>query len=199
MWPTDRIPDSSSTVTNNFNKIVPKKKILSSQNFIERSLLHFFLLNQYLTFRGIDFHRLRSLSKLLWLIKEWENVTKMRISKSFPFAIKIRPKFLLKDSLKKNGEIIMYLISMVIFHGNQIISTWLKDFLSGWSDFVHDLILHLAWFIGSKVYKFQTITSSLFNPFPPKGVPHWRVKSSGVRQSKIYKCQLMMLLFKDKK
>ena len=25
MWPNDRIPDSSSTVTNNFNKIVPKK------------------------------------------------------------------------------------------------------------------------------------------------------------------------------
>ena len=26
------------------------------------------------------------------------------------------------------------------------------------------------------------------NPFPAKGVPHWRVKLSGVRQSKIYKC-----------
>ena len=25
-------------------------------------------------------------------------------------------------------------------------------------------------------------------PFPVQGVPHWRVKSSGVRQSKIYKC-----------
>ena len=26
-----------------------------------------------------------------------------------------------------------------------------------------------------------------FNPFTPKGVPHWQVKSSGVRQRKIYK------------
>ena len=139
-------------ITNNVNKIVPKKKIffLSCQNSIERYLLVFFLLNQYLTYRGIDFHRLRSPSKLLWLIKEWENVTKMRISKSFPFAIKIRTKFLLKDSLKK-GEIILYLISIVMFHGYKIIATWLEDFLSGWSDFVHHLILHLAKFINSRL------------------------------------------------
>ena len=26
-----------------------------------------------------------------------------------------------------------------------------------------------------------------------QGVPHWRVKSSGVRQSKIYKCQLALM------
>ena len=29
---------------------------------------------------------------------------------------------------------------------------------------------------------------SQFYPFPAQVVPHWRVKSSGVRQSKIYKC-----------
>ena len=31
------------------------------------------------------------------------------------------------------------------------------------------------------------------NPLPSQGVPHWRVKSSGVRQSKIYKCQLSLM------
>ena len=30
------------------------------------------------------------------------------------------------------------------------------------------------------------------NPFPPNGVSHWCVKSSGVRRSKIYKCQLAL-------
>ena len=28
----------------------------------------------------------------------------------------------------------------------------------------------------------------MINPFPAEGVRHWRVKSSGVRQSQIYKC-----------
>ena len=31
-------------------------------------------------------------------------------------------------------------------------------------------------------------STAAFNPFHCQGVPHWRVKSSGVRQSKIYKC-----------
>ena len=29
----------------------------------------------------------------------------------------------------------------------------------------------------------------VFNPFTPKGFPRWSVKSSDIRQSKIYKCQ----------
>ena len=37
---------------------------------------------------------------------------------------------------------------------------------------------------------YPTVSLNLytFNPFPAKGVPHWRVKSSGVRQGKIDKC-----------
>ena len=35
----------------------------------------------------------------------------------------------------------------------------------------------------------STVTSWMpFYPLSVRGVPHWRVKSSGVRQSKIYKC-----------
>jgi len=43
-------------------------------------------------------------------------------------------------------------------------------------------------------HSFSLLYSFLFGencnnyPFPAQGVPHWRVKSSGVRQSKIYKC-----------
>ena len=29
--------------------------------------------------------------------------------------------------------------------------------------------------------------------FPAQGVPHWQVKSSGIRQSKIYRCQLALM------
>ena len=33
-------------------------------------------------------------------------------------------------------------------------------------------------------------------PFHRRGLPHWRVKSSGVRQSKIYKCQFAFMAVK---
>jgi len=32
------------------------------------------------------------------------------------------------------------------------------------------------------------IVFDIVNPFTAKGFPHWRVKLSGVRQSKIYNC-----------
>ena len=38
------------------------------------------------------------------------------------------------------------------------------------------------------IWKSHKIEYNWAQPFPCQGVPHWRVKSSGVRQSKIYKC-----------
>ena len=59
----------------------------------------------------------------------------------------------------------------------------------------------LCWFSTLRGFSFSAKTNiSLFDlicslpnlPFPAQGVPHWQVKSSGVRQSKIFKCQLAL-------
>ena len=40
---------------------------------------------------------------------------------------------------------------------------------------------------------FERVHGKKPQPFNSQGVPHWQVKSSGVRQSKIYKCQLALM------